>query len=452
MIRLHSILLLIAIQAGVACAQDPPAGDWKKTAERLQKSIVTVRMRRVEPTVEAPKADSPKTEGPEAAKEKPPEASVTVCTGFCVGPKTVVTAALASTDDRIRLTLAGGTQCDARLLAVDEYSGLSLLGCEGKDLTPLPLAAEQPAVGEYVMAGAAWGVDRPIVSLGIIGATERTLAGLLVPPLLQCDLRTVETSSGSPLANRQAEVVGAVMAVEEPAAQRGWTYAIPVTHIRRLVRSVETAGAQTSQDPKKPSVVVLKRRRPIVGMVLEGNEESVFVQRITAGGPAEKAGLKAGDRVVAADGVAIRSAYEAVRPTMYKQPGDTVRYRVFRMTGEKQTEHECEVILGGGVELPRLSHNDLGQLFRPRVEVGRRDGQYFAQSGRGHVREVGAEPLSTDSEQPAGAGPTAQPAAPTAPTPEQKIDLLSKFLERQQAVIEIQQREIRSLKEELKKK
>lgn len=443
MFRLLSTILLIATHA-VAIAQEPPAGDWKKTAERLQKSIVTVRLR-------SPAPEATKVEGQDPGKlapQKTPEASVTVCTGFCVSPKTVITATIASTDDRIRLTLAGGTQCDARLLAVDEYSGLSLLGCEGKELTPLTLATEQPSVGEYVMAGAAWGVDRPIVSLGIIGATDRTLAGLLMPPLLQCDLRTVETSSGSPLANRQSEVVGVVMAVEEPDAQRGWTYAIPVTHIRRLIRSVETANAQpgtpgkesANQDPQKPSVLVLKRRRPIVGMVLEGNEESVVVQRITAGGPAEKAGLKVGDRVVAADGVAIRSAYEAVRPTLYKQPGDTVRYRVVRVANDKETEHECEVVLGGGVELPRLSHNDLGQLFRPRVEVGRgRDGQYFAQTGRGHVREVGAEPLSTDPE-------------PPAPTAEQKIDLLSKFLERQQAVIEIQQREIRALREELKKK
>ena len=240
MYRLLSITtLLIAIHA-VASAQEPPAGDWKKTAERLQKSIVTVRLR-------SPAPEAPKVEGQDPANlapQKTPEASVTVCTGFCVSPKTVITATIASTDDRIRLTLAGGTQCDARLLAVDEYSGLSLLGCEGKELTPLALAAEQPSVGEYVMAGAAWGVDRPIVSLGIIGATDRTLAGLLVPPLLQCDLRTVETSSGSPLANRQSEVVGVVMAVEEPDAQRGWTYAIPVTHIRRLIRSVETANAK----------------------------------------------------------------------------------------------------------------------------------------------------------------------------------------------------------------
>jgi hypothetical protein len=286
------------------------------------------------------------------------------------------------------------------------------------------------------MAGAAWGVDRPIVSLGIVGATDRTLSGMLLPPLLQCDLRTVETSSGSPLANRQSEAVGIVLAVEEAKAQRGWTYAIPASHIRRLIRSVEAAEQKKSPDEKNPPVVILKRRRPIVGMVLEGNEEAVLVQRVTAGGPAEKAGMKVGDRVVAADGVMIRSAYQGVLPTLHKQPGDSIRYRVQRQQGEQ----EIEIILGGSLELPQLLQNDLGQLFLPRVEVGRgRDGSYFTQSRPGHLREVFQPPLP------------AEPQPPVAPTSQQKIDLLIKSLDRYQAVIEHQQQEIRELREELKR-
>jgi len=434
MIRsIQVIVLLLATNAGSLCAQDT-GGDWKGTAARLQQSVVTVRIRRAEIAKSADEKDKV-AEG----EHKTAQASVTVCTGFCVAPNQVVTATLVASDDRVRLTLAGGVQSDANLLAVDEYSGLSLLGCDGKQLTPLKLAARQPDVGESVMAGAAWGVDRPIVSVGIVGAIERTLTGILVPPLLQCDLRTVETSSGSPLANRQAEVLGIVLAVEEPAAQRGWTYAVPASHIGRLLRSVEST--------KQKGVVVLKRRRPVVGMVLDGNEETVLVQRVTPGGPADKAGLKVGDRVVAVNGVLIRSTYQAVLPTMYKQPGDTVRYRVARDSvdgsGLRDYELELTVTLGGGVELPQLSHNDLGQLFLPRVEVGRgRDGNYFAQSSPGHIREVAAPPLPIDKD---------PPTAP-APTAEQKIDLLIKSLERYQAVIELQQREIKSLREELKRK
>ncbi|QDU27544.1 putative periplasmic serine endoprotease DegP-like precursor [Anatilimnocola aggregata] len=440
LIALPGAMLASALVARgqVASAQVNGPHEWKTTAERLQRGIVTVRIRRAD-VPQPPAADQPLADqlsGEQSAKKA--EASVTICTGFCVAPGKIITATLAATDDRIRFTLPGGLQSDARLLVVDEYSGLSLLSCERKELDPLPLAANQPDVGEYVMAGAAWGVERPVVSLGIIGATERTLSGLLVPPLLQCDLRTVETSSGSPLANRQAEVVGIVMAVEEPEARRGWTYAIPATHIRRLLRSADAVVTKPGTE-KSPNVLILKRRRPIVGMVLESSDEAILVQRLTAGGPAEKAGLKIGDRILTADGVAIRSVYQAVLPTLYKQPGDSVRYRVLREEGER----ELEVILGGGVELPKLSQNDLGQYILPRVEVGRgADGNYFAQSGRSGVREVFSPPLPQDVE----------PAVAPVPTAEQKIDLLMKSLERYQAVIELQQKEILKLREEMKKK
>jgi S1-C subfamily serine protease len=435
MTRPFLILALLTASVPTLCAQQAP-NDWKSAAARLQQSIVTVRIRRAEPA--KPAAENAKPEEKEKAAEDPkaaPQASVIVCTGFCVSPNKIVTAMLVASDDRIRLTLAGGAQSDAKLLAVDEFSGLSLLACEGKELTPLKLAAEQPEVGEQVMSGAAWGVDRPIVSVGIVGAVDRTLTGLLLPPLLQCDVRTVETSSGSPLANRTAEVLGIVLAIDEPAAQRGWTYAVPASHIARLLRSVEMSQGN--------GVVVLKRRRPVVGMVLDGNEETVLVQRITPGGPADKAGLKVGDRIVAVNGVLIRSTYQAVLPTMYKQPGDTVRYRVERGSNEADSrELELTVTLGGGVELPQLPHNQLGQLILPRVEVGRGpDGNYFAQASGGHVREVAAPRLPADKEK-------EQPA----PTAEQKIDLLIKSLERYHAVIEHQQREIKALREELKKK
>lgn len=431
---LSSLAILLAVMsAELVRAQEAPAGDWKGTAATLQRAVVTVRIRRAETEQAAAANPTEERNAGEKAKE---QASVVVCSGFCVAPNTVVTATLAASDDRIRLTLPGGAQSDARLIAIDEYSGLSLLSCDGKQLTPLKLASESPAVGEYVMAGAAWGVDKPIVSLGIVGATERTVSGLLVPPLLQCDLRTVDTSSGSPLANRQADAVGIILAIEEAKAQRGWTYAIPASHIRRLLRSVEaTQIDKTTSD--KNQVVVLKRRRPIVGMVLEGNEEAVLVQRVTAGGPAAKAGIKVGDRILTADGVMIRSAYQAVLPTLYKQPGDSIRYRVQRDDGER----EIEIILGGGVELPQLSQQDLGKLILPRVKVGRdRDGSFYAQSqsNQGHLREVSQPPLP------------AEPETPEPPTPQQKIDLLIKSLERYQATIEAQQREIRELREGLK--
>src|SRR5688500_19006610 len=109
-------LLFAACAAAQTAAQELPASDWKGTAATLQQSIVTVRIRRAEtPKTEDAKTESPEVANPALKHTAPPQASVTVCTGFCVAPDKVVTTTLAASDDRIRLTLAGGAQCDARL-------------------------------------------------------------------------------------------------------------------------------------------------------------------------------------------------------------------------------------------------------------------------------------------------------------------------------------------------
>ncbi|HTN77743.1 MAG TPA: PDZ domain-containing protein, partial [Pirellulaceae bacterium] len=145
------------------------------------------------------------------------------------------------------------------------------------------------------------------------------------------------------------------------------------------------------------SVVVLKRRRPIVGMVLDGIGESVVIKRIEKNSPADKAGLKVGDVVQAVEGIRIRSVYQAVTPVLYKQPGDIVAYEVL----QGETARRVEVTLGGGVELPSAPAEVLGSFIRPKVDIeGVGKGLYYTRSAkRTELREVAAPsdaPLASD--------------------------------------------------------
>ena len=416
----------LAIVAGLACAasgaESPAADDaWQKHSEALSTATVTVRVWAT--------SDVEEPESAKAAADKAPP-GVTICSGVCVGKGQIVTSAIAGTDSKIRLTLAGGKQATGAVRVLDEHSGLMLLACEEGALTPLELAAAPPSAGASVMTAAAWGTEKPVVSLGIVGGVDRTLPGASYPPLLQCDLRTTETSSGAAVIDRSGKLVGVLVATDNPQARRGWAYAIPTVHVQRLLR------AEAERKSKDSGVIILKRRRPVVGMVLEGEEDSIVVQRLTPGGPAEKAGLKLGDRVLATDGVSIRSVYQAVLPTLYKQPGDTMQFRVQRADGV----HTFQVVLGGGVEVGSAPFDMLGNLIQPKLEIGRDPkGGYFARRPGGTTAEVFAPPLPPE------------PAEPPRVTSADKIALLEKAIERYQIVIEHQQQQLAQREEDRQK-
>src|SRR5262245_33954726 len=305
----------LALQAGVVfiglattSAQDlnTPFVSWERPTQRLQNATVTVRI-----ICEPVKATTDKTEPTNPAEKPAAEkgavetakdqrlSTVIVCSGLCVARNKFVTAVQVGTDSQIRFTFPGGSQGDARLRVIDEFSGLAVRASKSEAATPIERSAAPAAAGSWVMTGSAWGVEKPIVSLGIVGAVDRTLTGGSYPPLLQCDVRTTDTSCGAGVVNSQGKLVGVVVGADKPESQRGWAYAVPVTHVQRLLGvSEETKAKEAGQ-----SVIVLKRRRPVVGMQLDSEASgSIVVRRVVAGGPADKAGLKVGDVITATDG------------------------------------------------------------------------------------------------------------------------------------------------------
>lgn len=405
-----SIALTASLLAATARAQQAPS--LEQAAAAAQGCVATVRI-----------LDTVPDESDETGKATRPR--VTVCTGVCVEKGWIITPAFTGTDSQIRLTLPGGQQSQGQVRVIDEYSGLALIEADTHALKVISTTPDAK-VGSWVLGAAAWGVERPVVSFGILSGTQRTVGGMQYPPLLQADLRTTETSSGAALVNSAGELLGIVVLAEQGKDRGGWTYAVPASHVQRLLRArVNSAPGEKTKEAKS-SLVVLKRRRPVVGMVLDGIGESIVIKRIEKGSPAEKAGLKVGDVVQAVDGVKIRSVYQAVTPVLYKQPGDVVAYEV----QQGGAARKVEVTLGGGVELPSAPLEVLGEYMRPKVDIeGARSGRYYAKNGRDEVREVFApgdvdDPRTTEQK---------------LQSPSEQLKLLEKALDRYRSVIAYQQ-------------
>ena len=407
-----AVLIFAASRCGQLGAEQLPS--LEEASAKLQSATVTVRV------VSATKAD----DDDELKKSTP---DVTVFTGVSLGEGLIVAPLFVTDKMTIRVTMPGGEQAVATPRLLDEPSGLALLSLDKVDLKKVDLAEAMPKVGSWVISAAGWGVEKPVVSFGIVSGVDRRMPGSTFPPLLQCNLTTTESSSGAGVVNTGGQLVGIIIATDAGQQNRGWTYAMPVKHIQRMLRTYESKRKK-SDAPVEDHVIITKQRRPVVGMVIGGGLDEVVVRRISNGGPADRAGIKLGDRILAVDGVKIRSPYQAVNPLLYKQPGETVTFLVQQKGGASQRK----VVLGGGVEVPLDGEQRLSQLVQPRISI---NSIVLRNSLRqmGHVAEVFGDGNLKPKEKGVG-----------------KLELLERAMESYQTVIKIQQERLSTQQEELR--
>lgn len=312
----------------LACGSSLPAHGAddaiRRSAQQLMRATVTIRAAGSEDFV-ARAAGS--RDEPDGAAPAPVENEVTVCSGTFVGEGRLLSFGclpVLSENNRLetdyRITFPAGGQAVASPRVVDRHSGLVLLELTGPDvdmdgLTALELAPRLPETGESVLTAAAAGVELPLVSLGLLSGVDRVVPGTDLPPLLVCDISTTPASSGAAVVDREARLVGIIAAASLPGESFGWSYAIPVKHIRRVLDAVDG-----------DRLVILPRLRPNLGVVLGPGDQvgTVVVQHVTDGGPGDQASLSVGDRVLAIEGSQVRSVYQAGMILRKHLPGERI--------------------------------------------------------------------------------------------------------------------------------
>lgn len=349
---LYRLAAMLALTLSCCALARGQAVDSEAISRKLCETTVTLRI-----TVPAAAlAEQPRGEK-DAPENNPRRDRVIVQSGVMLGDGLIVTFSQYPPSAQMRVTLPDGGQAEAQVSVIDLYSGLSLLTTDQRKLAGLTCAESMPAAGKPILTAAASGLEQPVVSLGILGGVDRTLTDTHLPPLLQCDVRTTDTSSGAAVVDGSAKLVGIVAVTAKE--RQGWTYAVPVGHVQRLLRA--------KMDDK---LVVLYQQRPSVGltMVPGKNEGQVRVERVVARGPADVAGIKAGDDVLEVDGLKIRSVYQFVGLVLKKQPGDQMEFTI-RQDGQ---EKRVGVTLGGGaiVDPTELVMNN-GQLLVRSLKIER---------------------------------------------------------------------------------
>jgi serine protease Do len=230
----------------------------------------------------------------------------------------------------VRVVFSGGQrEYPARIVGSDRVTDTALLHIEGSpDVVPLPLGRSSDlAVGEMVIAmGNPLGLSHTVTQ-GMVSAKERMVPGEAAPlvDFIQTDSAINPGSSGGPLLNLYGEVVGINTAIVTTAQLIG--FAVPIDTVKSVL----------------PLLVVGEARRGWLGIsvatddveararALEaGGVAGVAIETVEAGSPAEAAGLRAGDRIVALDGAPIPDVLALQRRTVGLLAEETVRFTVRR--------------------------------------------------------------------------------------------------------------------------
>jgi serine protease Do len=226
-----------------------------------------------------------------------------------------------------------GDTYDARVVGRDPLTDSALIELVTRPSGELPEArfgdSDQMQPGDWVLA-----IGNPFqlghtVTVGVISALERQFQ---VSPgrdvyMLQTDAAINPGNSGGPLLNMRGEVIGINTAIlSDRAANLGIGFAVPINQVRELLPQLR-AGKVTRG---RIGVQITPIRQDMVEALGLANRRGAVISSVLPGGPAARAGLKAGDVVVGYDGREVKNNRELVDMVVRTAPGTSVPLRVVR--------------------------------------------------------------------------------------------------------------------------
>jgi len=237
----------------------------------------------------------------------------------------------------VTVLLTDGREFGAEVIGTDPRTDVAVLKIDATGLTPARLAESSAElhVGQWVVAaGAPLGLSSTFTA-GIVSATGRNAVGITdYEDFIQTDAAINPGNSGGPLVNLRGEVVGINTAIAtRTGGFMGIGFAIPIDMARSIMENLIDDG---------------EVQRGWLGVVIQdlndelaatfGFEEKagVLISDVTEGGPAQSAGLEAGDIIAGFDGRKIGDVNDLRLAVAAAAPGATAEVEIFR-EGELRT-------------------------------------------------------------------------------------------------------------------
>jgi putative serine protease PepD len=242
------------------------------------------------------------------------------------------------------VTFSDDTTVSAKLVGVDQESDVAVLKLDKTGLPAVQFGdSDQVAVGDPVLAmGSPLALTNTVTS-GIVSALDRTIEAdepggpTRYYAAIQTDAAVNHGNSGGPLVDSGGRVIGinsvirSLASDSDTAGNIGLAFAIPINQAKRIAQDIIDTG---------------KSRRTVIGAELSNSYQNpnggVQVSTVTAGGPADQAGIKAGDVLTRINGRPLDQPADLIALVRKYAPGQSVAV-VYQRDGGP---HTAQVTLG----------------------------------------------------------------------------------------------------------
>jgi serine protease Do len=250
--------------------------------------------------------------------------------GFIVSPDGVIltNAHVVRDADEVTVKLQDRREFRAKVLGSDPKTDVAVLKIEGKNLPVVPIGnTRNLQVGEWVLAiGSPYGLESSVTA-GVVSAKGRSLPNDPVP-FIQTDVAVNPGNSGGPLFNTRGEVVGINSQIySQTGGYQGLSFAIPIDVAVRIKDQIVANG---KVQHAKLGVMMQEVNQDFADSFKLESPDGALVANVERGGPADKAGIKAGDVIRKVNGQPIISHGDLSGIVSVARPGDRLALDVWR--------------------------------------------------------------------------------------------------------------------------
>ena len=238
-------------------------------------------------------------------------------------------AHVVETADEINVKLTDKREFKAKVIGSDRRTDVALIKIDASNLPAVRFGdPNKLRVGEWVLAiGSPFGFENTVTA-GIVSAKGRSLPQENYVPFIQTDVAVNPGNSGGPLFNMRGEVVGVNSQIySRTGGFMGLSFAIPIDVANEIAQQLRTTGKVTRG---RIGVVI----QPVTKELADGfglaKPMGAVVNSVEKGGPADKAGIEAGDVILRFDGKPVNASEDLPRIVGATKPGSKVTVQVWR--------------------------------------------------------------------------------------------------------------------------